>query len=56
MKGRPSRRCSTPEGWLDMQDLHDLWVARQHVNRKRVSSLRVAAGQPLIQADVFGAA
>ena len=33
----------TPESWLAMQDLHDLWVARQHVDLKRVSKLRLAA-------------
>ena len=33
----------TPESWLAMQDLHDLWVARQHVDLKRVSRLRLAA-------------
>ena len=33
----------TPESWLTMQDLHDLWVARQHVDLKRVSRLRLAA-------------
>lgn len=33
----------TPESWLVMQDLHDLWVARQHVDLKRVSKLRLAA-------------
>ena len=33
----------TPESWLAMQDSHDLWVARQHVDLKRVSKLRLAA-------------
>ena len=33
----------TPESWLAMQYLHDLWVARQHVDLKRVSRLRLAA-------------
>jgi antitoxin HigA-1 len=33
----------TPESWLTMQDAHDLWVARQSVNLKRVSKLRLAA-------------
>jgi len=33
----------TPESWLAMQDLFDLWVARQHVDLKRVSKLRLAA-------------
>jgi antitoxin HigA-1 len=33
----------TPESWLAMQDFHDLWVARQNVDLKRVSKLRLAA-------------
>ncbi len=33
----------TPESWLLMQDHHDLWVARQHVDLKRVAKLRLAA-------------
>jgi addiction module HigA family antidote len=33
----------TPESWLAMQDMHDLWVARQRVDLKRVSKLRLAA-------------
>ena len=33
----------TPESWLLMQDNHDLWVARQHVDLKRVAKLRLAA-------------
>jgi addiction module HigA family antidote len=33
----------TPESWLAMQDSHDLWVARQHVDLKRVSKLRLDA-------------
>lgn len=33
----------TPESWLAMQDSHDLWVARQHVDLKRVGKLRLAA-------------
>jgi addiction module HigA family antidote len=32
----------SPESWLAMQDNHDLWIARQQVNLKRVSRLRVA--------------
>lgn len=32
----------TPESWLSMQDAHDLWVARQHVNLQRVGRLRFA--------------
>ena len=33
----------SPESWLSMQDAHDLWVARQSVNLKRVGKLRLAA-------------
>ena len=33
----------SPESWLAMQDAHDLWVARQSVNLKRVGKLRLAA-------------
>lgn len=33
----------SPESWLAMQDVHDLWVARQHVDLKRVGKLRLAA-------------
>ena len=33
----------TPESWLTMQDAHDLWVARKHVNLKRVGRLKLAA-------------
>ena len=33
----------TPESWLLLQDNHDLWVARQHVDLKRVAKLRLAA-------------
>jgi antitoxin HigA-1 len=33
----------SPESWLAMQDNHDLWVARQHVDLKRVGKLIVAA-------------
>jgi len=33
----------SPESWLAMQDAHDLWLARQHVNLKRVSKLRLVA-------------
>jgi len=32
----------TPESWLLLQDNHDLWVARQHVDLKRVAKLRLA--------------
>ena len=33
----------TPESWLALQDAHDLWLARQHVNLRRVEPLRLAA-------------
>lgn len=33
----------TPESWLLLQDNHDLWVARQHVDLKRVAKLRLTA-------------
>lgn len=33
----------SPESWLAMQDAHDLWVARQHVNLQRVGKLKLAA-------------
>ncbi|MBN8727744.1 MAG: HigA family addiction module antidote protein [Xanthomonadales bacterium] len=33
----------SPESWLAMQDTHDLWVARQHVDLKRVRKLELAA-------------
>ena len=29
------------ESWLAMQDSHDLWVARQHVNLHRVGKLKL---------------
>ena len=29
----------SPESWLAMQDAHDLWRARQHVNLQRVGKL-----------------
>jgi addiction module HigA family antidote len=32
----------TPESWLLLQDNHDLWVARQHVDLKREAKLRLA--------------
>lgn len=34
----------TPESWLAMQDAHDLWQARKHVNLRRVHRLDLAAG------------
>lgn len=33
----------TPESWLLMQDAHDLWIARQNVDLKRVSKLKLVA-------------
>lgn len=33
----------SPESWLAMQNAHDLWVARQHVDLKGVGRLRLAA-------------
>ena len=33
----------SPESWLAMQDFHDLWVARQRTNLKRVRKLKLAA-------------
>ena len=33
----------SPESWLAMQDAHDLWRARQHVDLKRVGKLVLAA-------------
>ena len=33
----------SPESWLAMQDAHDLWVARQHIDLKRVGKLKLAA-------------
>lgn len=32
----------SPESWLTMQDNHDLWVARQHVNLRKVGKLKLA--------------
>lgn len=32
----------SPEIWLAMQDYHDLWVARQHVDLQRVGKLNLA--------------
>jgi antitoxin HigA-1 len=34
----------SPESWLAMQHNHDLWIARQQVNLKRVSKLKLATG------------
>lgn len=33
----------SPESWLAMQDAHDLWIARQHVNLQRVGKLTLTA-------------
>ena len=32
----------SPKSWLAMQDAHDLWVARQRVDLKRVAKLELA--------------
>ncbi len=32
----------SPESWLAMQDAHDLWVARQHVDLQDVHELHFA--------------
>jgi addiction module HigA family antidote len=32
----------SPESWLAMQDAHDLWVARQHIDLQRVGKLDLA--------------
>ena len=32
----------TPESWLAMQTAHDLWVARQNTDLKRVGRLKLA--------------
>lgn len=33
----------SPESWLAMQDAHDLWAARPHVDLNRVGKLKLAA-------------
>ncbi|WP_348692643.1 HigA family addiction module antitoxin [Duganella fentianensis] len=33
----------TPESWLAMQDAHDLWIARQLVDLRRVGKLKLIA-------------
>ena len=33
----------TPESWLSLQDAHDLWIARQNVDMKRVVPLQFSA-------------
>ena len=33
----------SPESWLAMQDLHDLWIARQSVNLEAVEPVRFDA-------------
>lgn len=33
----------SPESWLAMQDAHDLWLVRQHVDLQRVGKLKLAA-------------
>ncbi|NYT80502.1 HigA family addiction module antidote protein [Alcaligenaceae bacterium] len=32
----------SPESWLAMQDAHDLWLARQHVDLQNVDELQFA--------------
>jgi addiction module HigA family antidote len=33
----------SPESWLAMQDAHDLWQARKHVDLRRVARLSLAS-------------
>ena len=33
----------SPESWLAMQDAHDLWIARQHIDLEHVDKLHFAA-------------
>jgi len=33
----------TPESWLAMQDAHDLWQARKHLDLRRVSRLKLVS-------------
>jgi plasmid maintenance system antidote protein VapI len=33
----------SPESWLAMQNAHDLWVARQHLDLHRVGKLQLVA-------------
>lgn len=33
----------SPESWLVMQDAHDLWQARQQVDLRRVTRLKIAS-------------
>jgi addiction module HigA family antidote len=33
----------TPESWLAMQDTHDLWQARKHLDLRRVNRLKLAS-------------
>ena len=33
----------TPESWLAMQDAHDLWQARKHLDLSRVNRLKLAS-------------
>lgn len=41
---RPSKAIGrSAESWLTMQDAHDLWAARQHVDLERVGELKLAA-------------
>jgi addiction module HigA family antidote len=32
----------SPESWLAMQDTYDLWIARRHVNLRKVGKLKFA--------------
>lgn len=32
----------SPESWLAMQDAHDLWLAKQRVDLRRVGKLKLA--------------
>lgn len=32
----------SPESWLSMQDAHDLWLVRRHVNLQDIDRLRFA--------------
>lgn len=33
----------SPESWLAMQDAHDLWLAKQRVDLRRVGKLKLVA-------------
>lgn len=38
----------SPESWLAMQDAHDLWLARQHVDLQRVGELKLVASRGVV--------